>query len=228
MNYFKLIALLSLMSFKSYYIDPGNYILCFKMYWECHTSIHLDLLENSTYRFRLIDDTSIKETFGSYIEDESKIILTPAKIPDTIQMSKYEGQLTKYLAKYHFNIDLMSARKRKANLLILNHYYEPLTQKNIDLLIGDQWINNETDSIGRVVYYGEVADSVRFTYDGREINMDINEQNSTFVRLSVKDNYKDLVYRVLGHNIISVKNNKMFLKVREEDRDEEILYFKRK
>ena len=63
--------------FSSAQIEPGKYQLCFEMYWRCHTAILLDLNEDQTYKFHLIDDTSNRASFGTWELTDSLVLLYP-------------------------------------------------------------------------------------------------------------------------------------------------------
>jgi len=195
------------------------------MYWECHTSIYLNLREDGTYSFKLLDDVSSEKTEGTYENSDSVIVLKPNIIPDTIQVAKFECALTNSIIEYWFDKKDDIPKVKSWNLIVVNNYFKPLICTRVEILVNNVWETKETDERGRVIYTGQIADSIKFRFYNRNIKIKLDNIKSSFVRITVKDSYQDLIYRSLGRNTIQVKNGKMFLNLKEEGRKLEKIYF---
>lgn len=202
----------------------GKYILCFKMYWECHTSIHLDLYDDSTYKLSLIDDTSAESSKGTYSFTDSALFLKPLFTPDTIKISKYETSINQYIIDEYFEGHVYS----NENIIVINEYYKPLNDFNVHLLTQEHWKSFSTNLKGGVVYSGGVADSIKIDFKDRIFTIPVLSDKSSFIRLSIKSNHKDLLYRTIGRDFILIENGKMYLDVKEEEREVERVYFRKK
>lgn len=209
-------------------IDTGKYRLCFEMYWKCHTAIILDLNIDSTYIFRLEDDVSIEETSGRWIMNDSLVFLTPETIPDSIQTNIFETKLSKTAKDYWWKLSDKTPKNKSDNLIVINNYFNPAENKTIWIKQGDKWNQKMTDKHGCVFYNGEIADSIKFKVSNRNFEFaTLKEEEPSLIRITIKEDYKDLVYRTLFFNYIRIENGTMFIDVAEEEKELKRLYFEK-
>jgi hypothetical protein len=209
-------------------IDFGKYRLCFEMYWKCHTMIILDLNEDKTYKFRLQDDVSIEESFGTWEINDSLIVLNPKTIPDTIQTSIFETKLSNSAKKYWWDLSSETTKSETDNLLVINNYFNPAKNKQIWIRQSGEWKEKVTDEFGCIFYSGEIAESVRFQVNNREFELSTTKDEiPSMIRITIKEDFKDLVYRTLIFNYIRIEKNEMFVDVAEEGKEVKRLYFEK-
>lgn len=209
-------------------IDTGKYRLCFEMYWKCHTAIILDLNEDSTYKFRLEDDVSAEETNGNWDMNDSIVFLNPETIPDSIQTTMFETKLSKSAKDYWWKLSDKTPKNKTDNLIVINNYFNPTKNKTIWIKQGDNWNKKITDDHGCIFYVGEIADSIKFNVGNRNFELaPLKDEEQSLIRITIKEDNKDLVYRILIYNYIRIENGKMFIDVEEEERELKRLYFEK-
>ena len=184
--------------------------------------IILDLNEDRTYKFRLQDDVSVEESFGNWEINDSLIVLNPKTIPDTIQTSIFETKLSNSIKKYWWDLSSETVKRENDNLLVINNYFSPTKNKQIWILQSGEWKEKVTDEFGCIFYSGEIAESIRFQVDNREFELSTSEnERPSMIRITIEEDYKDLVYRTLMFNYIRIEKNKMFINVAEEGKKNE-------
>ncbi len=209
-------------------IDFGKYRLCFEMYWKCHTAIILDLNEDKTYKFKLQDDVSVEESYGNWEMNDSLIVLNPKTNLDTIQTSIFETKLSNSAKEYWWNLSYETAKNENDNLLVIKRYYKPAKNKKIWIRQSGRWKEKRTDEFGCIFYSGEIADSIRFKVDNRVFELSAtNNEKPSMIRITIKEDFKDLVYRTLVFNFIRIEKNKMFVDVAEDRQEMKRLYFEK-
>lgn len=209
-------------------IEFGKYRLCFEMYWKCHTMIFLDLKKDSTYRFSLVDDVSGEESFGSWQLKDSMILLHPNTIPDTIQTFIFERKLSNSAKKYWWGLSNETIKNEDDNLLVLSNYFDPAKHKKVLLQQNGTWEETKTDEFGCVFYPGVIAEKIKFQVDNRifELSTTKNEQPS-LISITIKEDFKDLVFRTLYFNFVRIENNQMFIDVAEQGKKSKRLFFEK-
>ena len=209
-------------------IDTGKYRLCFEMHWKCHTAIILDLNEDSTYKFRLEDDVSAEETDGNWEMNDSLIFLYPETIPDSIQTNIFETKLSNTAKNYWWKLSDKTHKNETDNLIVVNNYFNPAKNKTICIKQGDIWNQKITNEQGCIFYEGEVVDSIKFKVDNRDFELTtLKKEKPSLIRVTIQEDYKDLVYRTLIFNYIKIEDGKMFIDVVEEERELKRLYFEK-
>lgn len=210
-------------------IDIGKYRLCFEMYWKCHTAIIFDLNEDRTYKFRLQDDTSVEETHGNWEISDSLVFFYPKTIPDTIQTTIFETKLSKTARKSWWELTSKTTKEENDNLLVINKYFnKPLSFKETWIKQKGNWSKKITDESGCIFYEGEIADSIKLKVDSREFKWaTTKKERPSLIRITIREDYKDLIYRTLIFNYIRIEKGKMFIDIIEEDRPLKRLYFEK-
>lgn len=223
-----LIIVILFPNFGNAQIDFGKYRLCFEMYWQCHSSIILDLNEDKTYKFKLQDDVSAEVTHGNWEIKDSLIFLSPKTIPDTIQISIFETNLSKIAKKYWWNLSNKTIKNETDNLIVINKYFDPAKNKRVLILQNGQWKEKITDKFGCIFYSGEITKAIKFQVDNRDFELATSKNKEpSIIRITIKENFKDLVYRTLFFDYIRIEKGKMFIDVAEEEKEVNRLYFKK-
>lgn len=139
-----------------------------------------------------------------------------------------KSNLQQQQKKYWWELSNETHKNESDNLIIVNNYFNPAKKKKVWIRQNNKWEEKETDEFGCIFYSGKIADSIKFKVDNREFELPITKQEEPFLaRITIKENFKDLVFRTLLFNYIRIEDGTMFIDVAEGDRPMKRLYFRR-
>ncbi|MDD4968013.1 MAG: hypothetical protein PHT07_01140 [Paludibacter sp.] len=185
----------------------GNYQFSFDLYWKGHTNIYLDLKKDYTYTFKMMDDCSGEITTGSWKIIGNELLLTPSVIPDKVI------------------IDPTKTGNKKNNIIEI--------YRNSDLKKG---IRVEVYAFGKPKTYtsdfkGQIClkenyDSLNVMVGNKKYTVhESNDFTNTLLRLYIRTDNKDLVYRMLGTDRIKIINNRLSITYRSERKKKYVTEF---
>lgn len=161
-------------------IAPGNYQLYLP---DCNCECMIYLKADSAYTFMYTDDTQRKKTTGTWSIKPGFIKLTPHFIPDTIAIR---------------DIDELKNEKGKEYEIEINEYFSAIPDLDVKLYQDGYKILMKTDTLGKISYKGNLADSLSFSVKGKTFTVIPKRKDGiTKTRISVATKNKDLIYNVL-------------------------------
>jgi hypothetical protein len=188
-------------------IEFGKYVICYDMYWRCHFQNFLELKPDSTYEFIYMDDTRGEKTEGMWHIEHDFLVLTPFVIPDTVNIKVFEGGIP------------LNKRNIKDNFIAFKEHFKAITELNVNLFSNGWEFVLETDAEGEIQYDGDVIDSISFVIKGRELKVVTKTKDTpSGITVYIDTDYKDLIYRTPVGDRIMIKDGKMFISVRYENK----------
>jgi len=172
-------------------ISFGTYQFSFDWYWKGHTAVFLDLKEDHTYTFKMMDDCSGEVTTGKWKIAGNELILVPSMIPD--------------------NVQIYATREKENKRNKIEFYKNNIVGKGIrvDLYSFGRSKRYISNSIGQL-NLNQNYDSVKVEVGNKKyVVHESNNFTNIKLKVNINTHYKDLIYRMLGTDRLKIMNNKI-------------------
>lgn len=207
-------------------IEPGEYRLCFSMYWKCHFQLQLVLLKDNHYNFIYSDDTRQASSTGTYRLNSDKIILTPASIPDTIKITFNERDITRTIKKRFAEEDSLKIGSR--HVISITKDFEPLGNYDVEIS-SDRKFVTRTDSRGNATFTGPIPDSIKIILQDRVFKFyPKSVDDKKLFQIWIETDHKDVALDWSENGVIRIDDGGMYLNEwNEETQKSDRVYFRK-
>lgn len=207
-------------------IELGEYRLCFKKYWTCHTQLRLELSAGNLYKFVYSDDTRTASSTGSYEIYLDKIVLTPHVIPDTIKISFNERDITK-TTKARF-ADEDGLRIGRRHVISATKDYKPFANHDIEIFSARNFVA-KTNSNGDAAFKGQTPDSIKLSLHSRVFTFyPKRSDRKNLYQIWIQTDFKDVALASTCNGVIQIVHGQMYLLEWNEDTQQnDKVYFRK-